>query len=239
MRARQHHPAFHRREHQSRQALSVRTARQPLACGIEAGAHVSHPAVEIHRQQFTYRRVRFMQFQRQRPDGAAVRAVAAGQRAAVGRQQRKHAFDGIGGLLPGANQQHRFDAVAIALEHRQQDMLLGGKEVIQAAGMRIGRLQNVGIDGGGLITLGCKQLHRRRQDAVAGFIGGLHLIAHSSAIYRQLSKQSSQRVKDLDERSHRTIQALHGRVGRVDQVILIRRMRTRAMPQPQSHMPAN
>ena len=64
---------------------------------------------------------------------ALAQEIGAFEGAAVGRQQCKYALDGIHDVGPRRRQEHRFNAIPVQFEHREQQILLSGEKVIQAA----------------------------------------------------------------------------------------------------------
>ncbi len=108
-----------------------------------------------------------MQLQRQAADRAAVEAVGLGQAGPIAVQQGEYPIDGIVHAPPGRLQQHRTDALAIGVEHRHQQILLGGEGIVEAARIDLRLAQDVG-DAGGRIPLVGEQAHGREHESFSG-----------------------------------------------------------------------
>ena len=76
------------------------------------------------------------------------------------------AIDGVDDAHPRGLQQHRPDARFVGVEDGVQQILLAGEEMIEAARIGVGRLQDVG-DAGRSVALLPEQAHRFANDAVA------------------------------------------------------------------------
>ena len=107
-----------------------------------------------------------MNLEREASDRAAIGAIRGLQRQSIAREQRKDALDRIIDSAPGRLEQHWADALAIRVEHGEQEILLAGEEVIEAPGVDPRRTENVGDAGSG-VALGREQLHRRRDNLLA------------------------------------------------------------------------
>ena len=138
-----HDAAFHGRKDKCGELFGIDGARQPAAGGIQAGADVAYPAGEVYRQQLAHRRIGLVKLESQRADRTAVGAAAIFERAPVDGEQRKYLGNWIKNPVPGRRQQHRLDAVAVSLEHREQQILFGWEEVIEAAGVGVRFLQQI------------------------------------------------------------------------------------------------
>ena len=178
MRARLHDRAFHCREHEFGETVDIEIRRQPVAGCFETGAHCTDPAGEIQRQQLAHGRIGLMQFQREAADRAAVLAFGLQQRAAIAGEQGEDLVDRIIDALPGRLQQHRIDAVAIRVEHGQQQVLLARKEVVEAAAVHVSGLAHVGDARRGIAFFG-EQPQRGVDEAIAGGLAW-HLIDRST-----------------------------------------------------------
>src|ERR1700691_980341 len=139
-----------------------------------------NPTGEVYREQLAHGRVRLVKLEGQRADRAAVGAAAAVERSTVHGEQRKYFGNRVIDAFPRRRKQHCLNAVAVGLEHRKQQILLGGKEVIEAAGVGLRLLQQVG-NRSGLVTLGGKELHPGKQDSLARSV--VELIDHSTGKY--------------------------------------------------------
>jgi len=146
----------------ARRALFVRHERgelapvelfgQARAGSVETRLDAIGPGAEIGCQALAHRQVRLVQFQGKAADGAGVQAFAVSERPAVAAEQREDALDGIGDVAPGRLQQHRPDALVIGIQHGEQQVLLAGKEMVEAAAVDARPLQHVS-DAGGAVTL--------------------------------------------------------------------------------------
>jgi hypothetical protein len=74
-----------------------------------------------------------VQLERQAVDRAAVGALGHHDQLAVLREQREHAVDRVGYVLPHGLDQHRVDPGDVGLEHGEQHVLLAGEEMVEAA----------------------------------------------------------------------------------------------------------
>jgi hypothetical protein len=142
VRAREHHTAFHG-QYEPRQGATVHVRRQPIARFDEATLDRRDPTGEVRREQRAHRRIGFMQLEGDASDRAAVGAVAAHQQLAIAPQQCEDAVDRIGHPLPGRLQQHRLKAVPIRIKDGEQNVLLAGEYVIEAACVRPSLVQDV------------------------------------------------------------------------------------------------
>ena len=175
--AREHHAAFHRRQHEFRERARVRAGRHAVARRLQAILDRAGPVREILREPLAHGRVRLVDLEREAADRAAVGAIGLDQRVAIAVHQLPDLVDRIGDAAPGRFQQHLVDAADVGVEHRDQQVLLAGKEVIQAAAVDARAGQDVG-DRSRAESLFPEQVHRRLQDAPAGV--GWRLIDHST-----------------------------------------------------------
>ena len=73
-------------------------------------------------------------------------------------------------MAPCGLEQHLIDTVAIGLQHREQQVLLAGKKVIQAPAVRLRALEHVRNRRRGEALLP-EQLDGGENDAAAGILG--------------------------------------------------------------------
>ena len=71
-----------------------------------------------------YRRVGLVEFESERADRAAVRALRDDQRVAIARQQREDLLDRVGCPLPRGLEQHLVNPGVVAAEYGDGDRLL-------------------------------------------------------------------------------------------------------------------
>jgi hypothetical protein len=119
-----------------------------------------------------------VQLEREAADRAAAGAPGDDDQLAVPAEQREHALDGVVDTFPHGRQQHLVDA-ALGLQHRDQHVLLAGEEVVEAAAVRVGALEEIG-HAGRLVALLPEVLHRRMDDALPRGGAGVDLIVHSN-----------------------------------------------------------
>jgi hypothetical protein len=118
-----------------------------------------------------------VQLERKAAYRATVREVGPDKLGAVAVKQREDPLARIVDPLPRRAQQPLVDPIAISLENRDQQLLLAGKEMIEAAAVDLGAAEDVG-DRGRLKPLGPEQVQRRPDDPVARI--GVHPFAPQS-----------------------------------------------------------
>ena len=101
MRARLHHPAFHRGQDELREPRRIKIGRQTRARFFQQAFDRARPRREIRRQQFAHDRIGFVQLKRQRPDRAAIGAIAFDNRGPIMVHQRENLLDRIVNARPG------------------------------------------------------------------------------------------------------------------------------------------
>src|SRR5688572_20738198 len=175
--AREHHAALHRRQDELRERAPVDVRRYALARRDEAFLDRVGPVREVLRQPLAHGRVGLVQLEREAADGAAVGALGLDQRVAVAVHQLPDLLDRVDDSPPGRLEQHLPDAADVGVEHRDQQVLLAGKEVVEAAAVDARAGQDVG-DGGRAKALLPEEVHGRLEDAPAGVDRGL--IDHST-----------------------------------------------------------
>src|SRR4029077_16871414 len=105
------------------------------------------PGVEVRGQRRANRWVGLVNLEREAADRATIRAVGHHDPFPIAGEQREHALDWVVDPLPRGREQHLADAFPIALEYGEQEVLLAGKEVIEAAAVDARRLQQIGDAG--------------------------------------------------------------------------------------------
>ena len=112
-------------------------------------------------------RVFGVELQRQPADGAAVLAVRAEQTLAVRVEQGEDALDGRGVLVEHRLDDLRVEQVFVGLEHRSQHGVFALEEVIEAAAVGAGPLEQFREACGGVALLP-EQVPGGLDDALAG-----------------------------------------------------------------------
>ncbi|MEZ5708977.1 MAG: hypothetical protein R3E02_06270 [Blastomonas sp.] len=65
---------------------------------------------------------------------------------AISRKQGEDALDRVFDPVPGRREQILLDPVAIEFQNADQDILLSGKEMVEAAGMNLAAAEDAGAD---------------------------------------------------------------------------------------------
>lgn len=165
-----HHATFHDREYEFGEGREICVGRQRIPGVFEAFGDGSGPAVEVVGEALVDAELFFGNFESQAADGAAVGATSSEKIAAIEVEDAEDAFDRI-----GDGSENRFDddgkkRFDVKLEDGEKEFFFGLEEEIEAAGVGLGALANLGDAGSG-VTAKPEEIESGVDDTAASVTG--------------------------------------------------------------------
>lgn len=148
-----HHPALHGSQNEGGQRIQVEALRKPVPRLFQTAPDRAGPGLEVRRDARMRRQIVGFDFQRQPSQRTPVATPGIHQPSAIPRQNGEDPLDRVAPRRKSGLHNDRFQPVQIAVQHRQQEGFLAGKEMVEAPGVGPCPRQNLGDSGSGIAPL--------------------------------------------------------------------------------------
>jgi hypothetical protein len=149
-RPRLHDAALHDGEDEGGESVKIAVGREAVPGVFETAANGARPTGEVGCDAAVRRQILGFDFQGEAAERTAVGTAGLDQPLAVSGQDGEDPIDGIGLRRKCGLDDDGLESFQVGVQDGEQERFLAGEEVVEAAGVGFGAVENFGDSGGGV-----------------------------------------------------------------------------------------